>query len=314
MAEDRGSKLDPSSQGEFQSIHDRLLTQRATERDAMRQEMVQAGGPLAYLQKLHPALVNLRLSGSKSSNSVDLPEAALLDETAAYFSACDERIQLCLTCPPDGAACKKHQVPCLKRGMKPRWDGDKLVAERCDPWRAYAMRARLMDAGVDQRSSRLSMADLERQNVVLGDEEIEKIDSFVTSACVSEDAWLVITAKAPVHTTLSVSILQNVLRRNHRIWARYEYAPTMQRRFKQYFRKDTEEIDPLDNLRECELAVIDGLAVKNVPDWYLFELRDLILDRWKRKANTIIASPAPIADLAGRYIQELSEAAHVVVE
>ena len=310
---DNQSPSDPNPGG-FESIYNDLVTRRDNLRAAMRQEIAAAGSPIAYLQNRFPALVTLRLSGSSDSNSVDLSEEALLAETEVFYESANARVEMCARCPPEGAACSKHQVFGLKRGLKPRWEKDRLVAERCDPWREYAMRVRIMNAGVDARTSGVTMDSVAHAGVTFSENSLEKMETFITSACVSEDAWLVITAKAPVHTKIAVAVLRIILDRNRRIWALYAYVPAMQRKMMQYFRKESETPDPLENLRECELAVIDGLAVKNVPDWYLFEMRDLILDRWRRKANTIISGPGALTDLVGRYVSEIAEVPAVVTE
>lgn len=242
----------------------------------------------------------------------ELTEAALLEHaTVAWLEDAQRRLISCARCPSEGAACESA-LGLFKPGQLAVWQGDRIVAGRCDRWVEYVVRTRAGYAGVPDLYRRCTFAgfvpktDAEESaaSAVLG------FHSRVTSG---QAAWLVLSGPPRSGKThLAAALIRNLVRGRSRLKCRYADMLSLRVALKNW-KFDSDDPGPLDPLLRADVLVLDNFDTERLhreAEWLFERIEDLIRARWVEQKSTLLTThgdPASIA-LAFATITTLSEA------
>lgn len=277
-----------------------LRIARTTENRDLQEAVRQAGSPAKWLQK------ELPLVGAAAPP--DLTDSELLAETRAWYDGAEARFRLCARCPAEGGACAEDDTA-VRVGLRPEWNGRRLIGKACDRFAEYRTRLRLEKSGVSLRYLDSRFEKFDRHVTA------EKLDQFLAFAdrARSRGAWLVVTGPPRSgKTRLGVATMRFIIDRTPRLLLWYTDFVTIRSRLKQRYDDDEPTGDIFENARRSDVLVFDNLdPTRHVDEpWHLERVEAILRDRWLSGAATMVLTHDARSDFdrAWKTISDLSEA------
>jgi len=279
-----------------------LLTGREADREGLRTAARAAGGPESLLRERHPLLA--------AGCPAGWTEPALVAETAGWYADSEARLALCAVCPPAGGACDRA-TSLLRPGQLPVWQGDRVVAGRCERYREWRLCQRLAVSDVPERyrGARLSAF---RTDTPAQQEAFDAIGGFFEALQGTGEPWLVLSGPhASGKTHLACGMLRGLPRTMPR--KRFWYSDLNELRVAMKgYKFDSDDEDPTERLRTTDVLVLDNLDTGKLAKeaWLKERVEDVLYQRWNRQRATLITTHGTLADLVAAFttITTLSEA------
>jgi DNA replication protein DnaC len=270
-----------------------ILVGLEADREGLRTAAREAGGPEALLRERYPLLA--------ASCPAGWTEAALVAEATDWYAECEQRLALCAGCPPTGAACSQV-ISLVRPGQLPVWQGERVVAARCERYREWRLGQRLGLADVPERyrSARLSAFTTESDAQQAA---FDAVGDFFEAVQGGGDPWLVLCGPhASGKTHLACAMLRGVPRTMPR--KRFWYSDMNELRVAMKgYKFDSDDEDPTDRLRRTDLLVLDNLDTGKLAKeaWLKERIEDVLYQRWNRQRATLITTHRSLADLVGTF-------------
>lgn len=275
------------------AIHEKL----ATLDQAQESEILQHGGPEAFLRARAPAVLTL-FSGPWE------PRLVQAETTAAWVSA-GERLVECARCPAHGGTCK-DAVSVAPIGHQVGYAPDTgLVYRACGKWGIFEERERARASGVPA-----ALLDWPLERLLLGDPGPVRTEllAWLELARSTEKApsFLVTGRSAVDRTRLAAGIAMDLVRRGARV--HYTFAPRLAADMRDYWSRAKNDDaaqsveSPIDRAESASILVFDFVDPRPVSrepwaDWFLSRVDLMLYRRLSADRPTVLASRLSVSEL-----------------
>lgn len=280
-----------------------LLVGREADRESLRQAARSAGSPEAYIRATYPTLGTTCPPG--------MSEPALVAETRDWYAESEARLVLCRACPPQGAACA-GVTSLLRPGQLPVWDGDRVVAARCDRYREWRLCQRLAISNVPERYRSVVFKPPDESRPLVRGFRAEDpwqraarkaVIGFSETLRSGGSPWLVLHGPHETGKThLACALLRNLPTMMPR--TRFWYADMNELRIAmKSYKFDSNDADPMERLRATDVLVLDNLDTAKLAKeaWLHERVEDLLYQRWNRSRATLLTTHGDLSDLVGEF-------------